>query len=141
MFTNSDVNLHTFQGWLCLFITLKCNMMVISVSCSVIIWSQLPPTQTLDSKVALTATPSMSTALHILVPVLSMISGYAIHKCLNYLQLLTLTKKKILSPKKCHSLLYIFVFFKFLRQFSFYFIIFVPKKVLNTKILSWKIGD
>ena len=53
----------------------------------------LPPTQTLDSKVALTATPSMSTALHILVPVLSMISGYAIHKRLNYLQLLTLTRK------------------------------------------------
>ena len=33
----------------------------------------LPPTQTRDSKVALTATPSMSTALHMLVPDISMV--------------------------------------------------------------------
>lgn len=33
----------------------------------------LPPTQTLETKVALTATPSMLTALHILAPAPSMV--------------------------------------------------------------------
>ena len=34
----------------------------------------LPPTQTRDSNVALTATPSISTALHMFVPVLSILN-------------------------------------------------------------------
>ena len=49
---------------------------------------RLPPTQTRDSNVALTATPSISTALHIFVPVLSILIELDLLIC-------TLNKQKL----------------------------------------------
>ena len=49
---------------------------------------RLPPTQTRDSNVALTATPSISTALHIFVPVLSILIELDLLIC-------TLNKEKL----------------------------------------------
>ena len=49
---------------------------------------KLPPTQTRDSNVALTATPSISTALHIFVPVLSILIELDLLIC-------TLNKQKL----------------------------------------------